>query len=351
MQLKRQLRTHARYGECNMNKKLTIFDVETAPNKCMVGFKDIATGKVKQFDSQDSKKIAKYIQGRTLIGYNNINYDNVMVTAMMRGKSTKQLYKMSVDLIEHDGKHWNYPNFIKSYIDLIEVVVGQASLKLYGSRLNTKKLQDLPYDPHTKHTKKMWKDVCEYNINDLDLTLELYEFLQPQLKLRAEVGKKYKVDVMSKGEAQIATSIYNELLGLKNIPKQKIPKYVEYKAPDYIKFKSKELNNILDYMQDTVFEVNQNSGQPIKPKDMPNVEVGGVEYELGLGGIHAKVKSISIIPKDDEVLEDVDVASQYPSMMIENGFYPKQIDVEFGKVFENIYTERQEAKKIESDIK
>ena len=89
-----------------------------------------------------------------VIGFNSNNYDNIIVTGMMRGWSATDIYKTSVDLIEGGGKHWQYPNEVVNCIDIMEVAPGQASLKLYGARLGTKKIQDLPYDPHEKHSKE-----------------------------------------------------------------------------------------------------------------------------------------------------------------------------------------------------
>lgn len=51
-----------------------------------------------------------------------------------------------------------------------------------------------------------------------------------------------------------------------------------------------------------------------------------------------------VIPKEDEMLIDIDVASLYPSMLIEYGFYPKHLGPEFLEVYRQIKDERIEAK-------
>lgn len=51
-----------------------------------------------------------------------------------------------------------------------------------------------------------------------------------------------------------------------------------------------------------------------------------------------------IIPRDDEMLIDIDVASLYPSMLIEYEFYPKHLGKEFLEVYKQIKDERIEAK-------
>ena len=47
--------------------KEAVFDCEVCPNKAMVGFKELSTGKVTQFQHDESKKISKYIHSH--LGY------------------------------------------------------------------------------------------------------------------------------------------------------------------------------------------------------------------------------------------------------------------------------------------
>ena len=328
--------------------KIVIFDIEICVNRCMVGFKTLSTGKVKQFDLSNANKLEKFIKGKILVGFNSKNFDNIILTAMINGKSQADLWKITSDLISGETKRWDYRNGVTNDIDLIEVASGQGSLKIYGARLGSKELQELPYDPTMKHTDKMWKNVCQYNKIDLDVTELLFNELLPQLKLRKDVGNEYNIDVMSKGEAQIATQIYNKLLDLNKVSKQKIPSFVRYKAPKYIKFKSRKLQALKDNLENTQFEVNPLSGSPIVPKWLKDTDIviGDVEYTVQLGGIHSVNKSEAIIPADDEDYFTTDVRSLYPSLMIENKFYPSQIAVKFGEVFTKIYDDRQIAKRL-----
>ena len=75
-----------------------------------------------------------------------------------------------------------------------------------------------------------------------------------------------------------------------------------------------------------------------------NFVFGGLRYTVGVGGIHSKNDPEIIIPAEDEMLIDIDVASLYPSMLIEYGFYPKHLGPEFLEVYSQIRSERIEAK-------
>ena len=69
-----------------------------------------------------------------------------------------------------------------------------------------------------------------------------------------------------------------------------------------------------------------------------------MRYSVGVGGIHSVNSPEIIIPRDDEMLIDIDVASLYPSMLIEYEFYPKHLGKEFLEVYKQIKDERIEAK-------
>jgi hypothetical protein len=319
--------------------KDAVFDVEVAPNKAMVGFMDLKSGKVKQFQHNESKKIRKYVKKHRLIGFNSKNYDNIMVTLMMGGYEPTHIYKASKDLIEGNGKRWDYPNDIPNDIDIMEVAPGQASLKLYGARLGTKKLQDLPYDPHANHTKKMWDNVCKYNVNDLIMTKELYEYLKPQLDIRADIGKKYGIDVMSRSDAQVAEDVFKKVLKIDKKPKIDKPRFVKYKAPKYVEFKTKQLRELKDKFESTKYHINPATGR-FEPQEWlkEKVVINGVDYTIGFGGLHSNEKSVSYVGD----LCDIDVTGYYPSLIINSGKYPKQLGSGWLKLYEEIYNSRND---------
>ena len=69
-----------------------------------------------------------------------------------------------------------------------------------------------------------------------------------------------------------------------------------------------------------------------------------LRYTIGVGGIHSVNDPEIIIPKEDEYLIDCDVASLYPSMLIQHKFYPKHLGPEFLEIYSKIREERLEAK-------
>jgi hypothetical protein len=327
------------------SNKTLIYDIEACINHAMVGFKDYDTKKIKQFDCSEGKKIKKYIKGATLVGFNSNNFDDIILEKMIDGEDEKELFRITTDLIVHDGRRWDYRPKIHS-VDLIEVAVGKASLKLYGARLGTKRIQDLPYDPTHKHTKKMWKKVCKYNKNDLKVTEELYDHLQPQLKLRADIGKQYGINVMSRSDAQVAEDIFAvelKKLGIdaKKVKKEK-PREIVYEAPKAVKFKSKRLKQLVEDIESTIINV-ADSGSPMMPQWMKNevIDIGGKTYNIGLGGIHSMEKSIC----HEGDMGNIDIASMYPSLIVTLGLHPPHLGKEWLTLYKKIKDVRMEAKR------
>lgn len=325
-------------------KNVAVFDVETYPNYCMVGFKELSTGKVKQFDCSEGSKIKKYISKHTIVGFNSNNYDNVIVLGMISGLSVKELYKISFDLIEGDGQRWDYEHKIANSIDIMEVAPQQASLKLYGARIGVKKLQDLPYPPHEKLTKKQKKEVAKYNVNDLDLTEALFNALQSQLKIRENLGDKYGIDVMSRSDAQVAEDVFKKVLGITKKPSIDKPKVVHYTAPKYIEFKSKTLKQLKKNYERTNYRINLKTGKfhPIDwLSENKTVTVHGVEYTIGIGGLHSNEKSVAYKGN----IKNADISSMYPSLIINSGKYPIQLGSEWLNIYKAIVNDRLKAKK------
>jgi len=321
-----------------IEKQIAFFDVETTPTKVMVGFK--VNGKYTQLQSDQSKKIKKMLDKYICVGFNSIKYDNTMVSGMVNGLSAKELYTMSVQMIEEDIKYWTFDQYRFENIDIMEVLYGQGGLKMYGARSHSRKLQELPYDPHVKHTKEMWENVMTYNKVDLDVTELLYNQITPQLNLRRTLGRAF----MSKSDPQIAEMLFASALGKTNkeLNKgKKVPEYVQYKAPANVKFDKKLVKKI----ETSKIEIS-NSGSPILPDWFKGYQIviGKGVYNLGIGGLHSTEKCTSIVPKKGEKLGNVDVRSYYPSMIIALGLYPEHIGHDFLKEYTSVYDERMALK-------
>ena len=344
-------------------REILMFDLEIYRNYFLCGFKKLDGGKVLQIDTQtaldvnDVKNIKKVLRQYTIIGFNSMRYDIPVLLRALDGASCDQLFKMSKDIIENNLPQFmtmrNYDLEPLEYINHVDISEPApavfVSLKGYGARLHSTKLQDLPY-AYDKHLEADEIEVIKkYNINDLDTTIDLYKAIEPRIKLREEMSIKYKLDLRSKSDAQIAEVVI--VSELKNVgvkaTKPSMPKSVKYVAPSCITFKTPQLQEVLDGVTSTTFMINPKNGQPVLPEWLKKLKliIGGTQYQVGVGGLHSKEKKLVCCPTGENVMRNIDVASYYPSMILEFGFYPERFTTKFLDVYGSIYKTRLKAKR------
>lgn len=349
----------------------SVFDTEIYPNYLLIRFRDIDTLEDESveavsgpLDKSDREFLRKKMARVQTVGFNSLNFDLPIVYAAIAGKTVAEIKQIAEDIIVgkmkpwHVEDHWGFkiPTNL-DHIDLMEVAPGKGSLKKYNALLGGKKLQDLPYDPNVSLSARERDLVYEYCGNDLDATLLLFANLKPHLELRAKLSKVHGVDLRSKSDAQVAEAIIkkqcSKILGF--APKK--PEHVvgikfRYKAPDYIRFYSDELNDIVDKIEDHVFRTS-NTGKAELPEFIKStpVRIGGTVYSMGIGGLHSTEECVSHVTDGTFVLKDVDVESYYPSLILTLGLTPKQLGRSFLGVYRGIVGARLAAKARVKEIK
>lgn len=339
---------------------LVVFDCEVYPNYFLVAFKQLSTGKTKLFATDDKLReveitaIKNILTKRTVFGFNSRNYDVPVLAYALKGHSTEHIYQLSKSIIESGDPGWmtlnnhglSWQDHWKHF-DIAEPSPGvMISLKLYGARLHSKRLQDLPYDPHMELDAAQMGEVARYCINDLDTTIDLYNEVKDRIGLRADLSERYKVDLMSKSDAQIAEAVIKARLG-GNPKRPNIPKDVTYRydVPEFIRFKTDELNDVLALIREHDFELDGKGS--IKLPDAlskKSICIGTTQYQLGVGGLHSKESKQVVVTDENTILADRDVTSYYPSIILQQGLYPKQLSKRFLSVYEDIVNERLAAK-------
>ncbi len=339
---------------------MIILDCETYANYFLVSMLDTTTNKTIDFELYDnhpidSKKLAAILRQHTTLGFNSSNYDLPVIVAALRGDTNAQIKQLSDDIINAPQvwpvlkKHKiNIPQGF-DHIDIIEMPIGQASLKIYGGRLHAPKLQDLPIEPSALITPEQRAILREYCHNDLEVTRLLYEALKPQIELREKMGAQYDLDLRSKSDAQIAESVIKHELEAKDIDCSrkavKAGTTYKYTMPKHLKFKSQLFNELVAKIEAVSFTVGDNGQIALPPELLEKLYFDGAEYQLGIGGIHSCESSQAVIAQDDECLFDIDVASYYPYLIIDGQYYPKHLTREFLTVYESIVNRRIEAKR------
>lgn len=348
-----------------------VCDTEVYKNYCLIGFKDAVTGKVQsceafggKFSLEDREWMRKMMRKHTIIGFNQIGFDNCIIYAAIAGFSCRDLKRIADDIIIEEMRPWEIEDEYKfkiprnlDVIDLIEVAPGSASLKIYNGRIHGRRMQDLPIEPDAVLTDDEIERTYDYWVNDLDATLGLWKALKVQLDLREAMSKEYGVDLRSKSDAQVAEAVIKvgitKYLGKPpKRPQFKAGQRYRYNIPDFIKFDSKEMNDLLDDIYESWFKLSV-TGKILMPSALKDrdIKIGNSVYRMGIGGLHSSEEKISHVTDDEYVMIDRDVESYYPRIIINLGLFPKQLGKAFLAVYEGIVNRRIKAKAEEKRLK
>lgn len=335
------------------SRELVSMDTECWQNYWLIGFKHVLTRKTKFYQFYEGhplnvEAIRKMLNQFCIVTFNGNNYDLPMVALALSGASNETLKAASDRIIQDNVKPWDLESEFEyrrlrgiDHIDLFDVAPGKVSLKTYGGRMHSRRLQDLPIEHTAIIAPEQRPIIVEYNLNDLDTNIDMLDNLKEQLELRVAMGKEYGLDLRSKSDAQIAEAVIvsqvEKRSGRKVYKSKKAIAPFKYEAPDFIKFKTPYMQNILDMITSQTFKVKVVNGKVEMPDHIANanIKIGNSRYTLGIGGLHSCEESVAHYSDEDVVLLDRDFRSFYPELIIKLGLFPPQL----GKVFLEIYNE------------
>lgn len=163
--------------------KLVFFDVEVFPNLVVVVYKPRGEPCVCLINPT-SNQIELLCKMR-LVGFNNRDYDNHILLAIMMKYSNEDIYKLSKSIIkEKRGKFGGAYNL--SYTDIYDFSSTKQSLKKWEIALGIHHLElEFPWDEPVP--EKDWDKVAEYCENDVVATEALFDYLEPTDFLAREI--------------------------------------------------------------------------------------------------------------------------------------------------------------------
>jgi len=336
-------------------------------------------------------------QPTTFVGFNSIHFDDPVIVYVRQlcqqyedpTKFTKikeehinnpcfALYEIGQEIIHHPQreivKKLKRSGSSPNSLDLMSLLNPLPSLKKVEIRLRHNNVQDLPYpfDYNQPFTNEEERIVVNYCWNDIEATHLLYTGHGKQAHaLRVQLQDKYgfkprtleslsepqtaektMLDLYSDETGFSTSFLYTQAEETKNTYlKEDKPISVEKIIPDWIEFDTPELQTMLENLK-TIKVPIKNTGHPDTSYLKQSITIGDTEYQMGGGGLHS-VDAPAIItpttnsyttPPSSSRIIDVDVASYYPAILINDMLHPAHLEESWASLYKSIRDERLDAK-------
>lgn len=359
------------------NKTVMIYDIEVFPNTFHCVLLNTDNEELYKFEISERKnQIRELVQFFTnpkylLCGYNNKHYDDVIINYIIDYIDTmlcKSIYDVTLSLFNlsqtiinlEDGniskiKRWKYANYFES-MDLLTMMFSsklRVGLKSMQITMQYQNVQEYSGDFGSFLPKDKIDEMISYNINDVKSTYSLFNYLvkNGDIDLRLFIEQEYGFNALSMdsvkfGETLIAKKVCEELhinkrqLEQMRSPMDNIP--LKDVILPFIRYKNPKFQEALEDMKKQV--VSSKNKKPGEKNYENKFVVSGVRYSIGVGGIHSLNEPRIYVPKEDEYLGHLDVASMYPSFIVRYGWFPRHLGKAGLAVYTQIYHERIQAK-------
>lgn len=350
------------------NKIAYVYDIEVFKNVFHCTLLNTETEELIKFEcsirKNEMEEMCKFFlqPNICLVGYNNIHYDNPIINYCIEffsnssysyEKICTSIFNMSKVITQDKDnieawKRWKYAkNFYT--LDLLTMLYSKAlrvSLKEMQVTMMYKNVQEFNCDWNLPLAITEIESMIRYNINDVMSTYELLKRCEKDIQLRINIEDQYNINCLSLDGVntgmQILAQEYMRKTGIEwNILK-------DLRSPadtialneiilPFINYKTEVLKSLLKEMKTLTVSPGRKGYEKKFLLDNRVISVG-------VGGIHSINEPEVIIPNEDELLIDADVASLYPSMLLNFDFYPRHLGKEFKEVYADIRERRIKAK-------
>lgn len=360
------------------SNRVDIFDLETYPNAWICGIKNFRSKKVinlevsEEFDDRD--KIYEFFSKYDgyLIGFNSINYDEMMIKYFLKEfkflrKCSKKdflesMKSFSDKLIDNENnrdylKKYFYQEITWTSIDLFLFwskmlrISKKISLKSLGIQLNYSVVMELPYSDKTVLNLEQLQHVREYNnIHDLCITDLLAEKLKPEITLRRNIRQDYELNCLSWDAPKIASEVL-----LQDYCSQTGKNPVEVRRMKFFPY----TGTIGNLLKEIPFSFKNEQLQKVYGEILSSDRNFSKEFafisgktsliiSLGIGGIHSLMENKIYKPEKGKIIESSDVESLYPTEIINHDIcrFPEVLEK-----YKTIKVERVISKKNKEKIK
>ena len=321
--------------------KIIVYDIEVFAYDWIVVFYDTSNNEWSVFHN-DNNAVRDYMSqpGVIFCGFNSKAYDSHIAKAICCGASPELVKQINDFLIVEDRPGWEHyflrqNKFWFEHFDLMDDCQFGTSLKHIEAHLgwNIEETQ-VDFSIERPLTQEELESTIFYCKWDVKATAYLLTLRKNYLNAKLDVGRSIGISD--------AKSLYMTNARLTAESLQAI--YVErFDGRDYVY--PDNINR--EYIPNEVFEF----FDKLKDKNIPDdklfnsklkIDVDGAEAVIAFGGIHHARNNYSEESNNNRVIRNFDVASLYPSLMVNNGYISRNSPS--SEIFENFYHTRLKAK-------
>lgn len=233
------------------------------------------------------------------IGYNSRHYDQYILKGILCGFNPKDINDY---IIVENKSGYSYSNlFRKIQINNFDIMTSFHSLKqLEGFMGNMIKESDIDFNIDRKLTEEELAEVIKYCRHDVQQTMKVFMNRKSEFESQMQLINIFKLPLsyISKTKVQLSAVILDAT---------KVDRDDEFDIEIPNTLKLKKYKEVKDWYENPVNK--DYSKELIK-------EVAGVEHVFAWGGLHGAIPNYI----DEGKFLNIDVASYYPSLMIEYGY-------------------------------
>lgn len=325
---------------------LIVYDFEVFAHDWLVVFKD-QLGAYTSFwnDPENLYDFMNANEEAVFVGFNSKHYDQYILKALMAGCTPEEAKEVNDFIIESGDPGWQHPylniagkpRFWFNNSDLMDDMMKGTSLKSIEGHLGMSVEESTVDFTYTKKlTEEQRKEVEHYCRHDVDATMELLELRKDYLETKMHLAGMADINQIR------ALNMTDPMLAAAFMGATAVADIAEderdYEFPDRLEYRFIP-TEVLAF-----FERIWNDEIPDEElfSSKLEIDIGGCPTVYGFGGIHGALPKYKQKATEDTLILNYDVASLYPSLMIEYGYVSRAVPSP--EVFANVRSERFDAK-------
>lgn len=341
------------------------YDVETVCNCFTLTARDDADGKW-VFEISDRRNdfdaLVEWLNfiadsGTEMWGFKNLSFDYLVIfyiyTRQLKDAASIYACAQAIIQAERHDQPLKEPVIFKQ-IDLYKIHHFDNKARLTGLKqlqfvMRLPRVMEMPFPHNVPISPENIPELLKYNDSDVLSTRDFANASADKIALRRTLSELYSPVFMNYSDSKLGKQIvirelkkagvycYDKNGNARQTPRPDGIPVGRILLPS-VSFKSHAFNKIKGDFSRMV--IRQTKGADLGLE----VNIKGVDFKFGFGGIHASVKRKIYRSNETHVIIDADVTSYYPNMSIRHGFYPEHLGEKFMEVYEALYNIRAEHK-------